>query len=270
VYTNQAKEFQAPAAHATEPADLGNDGGSVGYNTKNHRSWHPVMAPTGRTAALRNVTATSAWRTPWSNAVGTQTMYCSDCHGSNVTSGTSVIPDSGENGKPWGPHGSGNPFLLKGAWTNESTTSTAMCMKCHNPTSSSGFSGGGRGNLHQYHADKTGPIECTWCHVAVPHGWKNRSFLVNLNDVGEEAGQGAGTSREVAYNSSSGNYTQEPYYLQAKLKIRTFATSGSWSDTSCGSAGKTGANLIANSQGGTSNNSGNGKNWMTDTCQNPP
>ena len=25
-----------------------------------------------------------------------------------------------------------------------------------------------------------------WCHVAVPHGWKNKSLLVNLNDVGPE------------------------------------------------------------------------------------
>jgi hypothetical protein len=279
IFTNQAKEFQAPATHATEPADLGNDGGSVGYNAKNHRSWHPVMAPTGRTAALRGVTATSAWSKPWSNAVGTQTMYCTDCHGSNSTSGvrplnngTDVAPL--EDGAAWGPHGSANPFLLKGAWTKDVTATTALCLKCHNPTSSSGFSGGGRGNLHQYHNDKTGPIQCTWCHVAVPHGWKNRSFLVNLNDVGEEAGQGAGSSKEVAYNGSSGNYTKEPYYLEAKLKIKTFAASGSWSDTSCGSAGKSGTGLtnglIANSQGSTSNNTGSGKNWMTSTCQNPP
>ncbi|OGS92258.1 MAG: hypothetical protein A2Z95_01235 [Gallionellales bacterium GWA2_60_18] len=274
IYTNQAKEFQAPASHADEPLNLGNDGGSVGYNNGNHRSWHPVMAATGRTAAKRNVTATSAWRVPWSNAVGTQTMYCTDCHGSNVTSSTSVIPNSGENGSPWGPHGSANPFLLKGAWTNEVDDSNAFCMKCHNPTSSSGFSGGGKGNLHSYHDGKVTGLECSWCHVAVPHGWKNRSFLVNLNDVGEEAGQGAGSSKEVAINGNSGNYTQEPYYMQAKLKIASFATSGSWADTACGSAGKSGTGLttgiIANSQGGTGNTTGTGKNWMTNTCNPPP
>jgi hypothetical protein len=271
-YTDQAKEFQAPATHADEPLDLGNNGGSVGYNTKNHRSWHPVMRATGRTAAKRGVTATSAWNLPWSNAVGTQTMYCSDCHGSNVTSTSSVIPNTGN---AWGPHGSANPFILKGTWTNNSSnSSTPICLKCHNPTSSSGFTGGGKGNLHQYHIDRVGKIECTWCHVAVPHGWKNRSLLVNLNDVGEEAGQGAGSSKEVKIGGSSNYYTQPPYYLEAKNKISSFATSGSWADTACGSASKSGTGLttgaINSTDGGTSNTTGTGKNWMTSTCQSPP
>ena len=46
-----------------------------------------------------------------------------------------------------------------------------------------------RGNLHAFHTDKIERIRCNWCHVAVPHGWKNKALLVNLNDVGEEAGQ---------------------------------------------------------------------------------
>ena len=32
-----------------------------------------------------------AFRAPWGNAVGTQTMYCGDCHGSN-TADNSVVP----------------------------------------------------------------------------------------------------------------------------------------------------------------------------------
>ena len=273
MYTNQAKEFQAPAGHAggSNGKNLGTEAGNnySGSVNNNHRSWHPVMAPTGRTAALRSVNATNAWRTPWSNAVGTQTMYCTDCHGSNVTSGTSVIPNAGQ---PWGPHGSTNNFLLKGAWTNESNQTTAFCIKCHNPTSSSGFSGGGKGNLHAYHLDKVPGLECTWCHVAVPHGWKNRSFLVNLNDVGEEAGYAAGSSFEVSINNSSANYTREPYYLEAKLKIRTFAAPGSWAEGSCGSAQKAAGSRINASNGNSSNNTSpaSGKDWMKNTCNPPP
>lgn len=269
MYTNQAKEFQAPIGHAggSNGKNLGTEAGA-GYNNNNHRSWHPVMAPTGRTAALRSVTATSAWRTPWSNAVGTQTMYCTDCHGSNTT-GNTVIPDSG---KPWGPHGSTNNFLLKGGWTNESNQTTAFCIKCHTPTSSSGFSGGGRGNLHAYHQDKVPGLECSWCHVAVPHGWKNRSFLVNLNDVSQEAGYAAGSSLEVSINGNNDYYTREPYYLEAKLKILTFAQPGSWAEGSCGSAQKAAGSRINSTNGNSSNNTNpaSGKDWMRNTCNPPP
>ena len=58
---------------------------------------------------------------------------------------------------------------------------------------SSGFGGSRDANLHIYHADRIGEVRCSWCHVAVPHGWKNKALLVNLNDVGPEAGLPAGT-----------------------------------------------------------------------------
>jgi hypothetical protein len=278
-YTDQAKEFQAPDNHATESTsdtcpgvnciELGTEAGAIGYNLHNHRSWHPVMRSTGRTASKRSLTAATAWRAPFSNAVGTQTMYCTDCHGSNVTSATSVIPDSTDAttgaGKPWGPHGSTNPFILKGSWNKDSSTGTApLCLKCHSPTSSSAFGGSKDSNLHSFHRGLLGEIQCTWCHIAVPHGWKNKSLLVNLNDVGEEAGVGfaAGSSYEVAINGTNDFYTKPPYYLEAKNKIRSFARPGKWEEGNCG-AGQLGAPIIANSQGGTSNRGGSGKGWMT-------
>ena len=273
-YTDQAKEFQAPSSHAddSDVLSLGNDGGAVDANAngKNHRSWHPVMAATGRTATKRSITATSAFKLPWSNAVGTQTMYCSDCHGSSTAAGT-AIPNTGN---AWGPHGSGNPYILKGVWGAGMNTGTTnlLCLKCHNPTSSSGFSGGGRGNLHSYHIEKIGKINCVWCHVAVPHGWKNRSLLVNLNDVGEEAGHAVGSSKEVATSGNGSHYLKPPYYLYAKNKIASFGTSGSWSDTNCGSRNKTGTNLITSTDGASSSNStspATGKDWMTNTCSSP-
>lgn len=295
-YTDQAREFHGPTGHDTESntdtcpgsgcIELGDEAGAgTGYDRHNHRSWHPVMKPTGRTATLRALTATSAFRLPWSNAVGSQTMYCSDCHGSNVTSTSSVVPDgtlagtgtSTGTGSPWGPHGSAKPFILKGDWTQESSSSNGpLCTKCHNPTSSSGFCcGSGDGNLHSFHITRgTSPLECTWCHVAVPHGWKNKSLLVNLNDVGEEAGFAAGSSFEIAIEGNANNYTQGPYYLQAKLKIRSFARAGQWDEGNCGtsSTAKTTANglLKPNTQGSTANTTGSGKTWMTNMCTNPP
>ena len=267
-YTNQAKEFQAPASHKGE-LSTGDSGAATAYATNNHRAWHPVMDSTGRTGAIRgNGTDISArWRLPWSNAVGTQTMYCSDCHGSGVTSQTSVVPNGGENGSPWGPHGSGNNFILKGTWsstTGSGEQASGLCFKCHDYSSyatrsgnRTGFYNSDRGDLHSHHADKIGRMRCTWCHVAVPHGWKNKAFLVNLNDVGPEAGLPAGTQMR---NNTTAGYTNGPYYLNAMLKIRTFQRSGQWTDTSCGSAGAPG-------------NGQSGRDWMRDSsenCENPP
>jgi hypothetical protein len=290
MYTNQAKEFQAPASHAGEPLSLGSDAGSsdANFNGNNHRSWHPVTAATGRTTASRGMSAGNPWVTPWSNAVGTQTMYCTDCHGSAVTTSQSVIP---EGSNPWGPHGSSNNFILKGPWSSgmgatgrdSGETANLLCFKCHDSANyttrndtgrKSGFydSSSGKGNLHNYHIDRIQKLYCTWCHVAVPHGWKNKALLVNLNDVGEEAGQGVGSSKEVAINGNGSYYSKEPYYLYAKLKVSTFAASGSWSAGNCGSRGKSGTGLttgIINGSAGSGNTTGTGKNWMTSTCSSP-
>jgi hypothetical protein len=272
VYTNQAKEFQAPPTHQGEGTKA-NPGAGSNYATNNHRSWHPVIGATGRTGA--NATA---FRSPWGNAIGTQTMYCSDCHGEN-TSDTSVVPPGGENGTAWGPHGSANNFLLKGLWNNtvgannrgdNGPNANGLCFKCHNPNTyanrngagTTGFFGGGKGNLHAYHTDRIGRIRCNWCHVAVPHGFKNKALLANLNDVGPEAGRAG--NEEWRFNASTQAYNQEPYYLNAKLKVRTFATSGNWVDTNCGS------NNSASTFGTNGNNTQNGKDWMGSVCSNPP
>jgi hypothetical protein len=304
-FTNQAMEFQAPSNHRG-----GGDGSSTGaanaYAANNHRSWHPVIDSTGRgngTAVGDRGTVVGSLQAPWGgNAdVGTQTMYCSDCHGSSTAPDT-VVPDTG---RPGGPHGSTNPFILKGEWSagtgttarEAGFTANALCFKCHNPNNyadrngvggvsarTTGFYNSSKGNLHAYHTDKIEQLRCTWCHVAVPHGWKNKALLVNLNDVGPEAqcrdqdandlptalkctvGQPMPAGTQVR-NGPSGNgatsttvwrnrgYSNPPYYLGAMLKIRSFATSGNWTEANCGSAG-------------TSGNPGNGefgKTWMRDS-----
>lgn len=268
VYTNQAKEFQAPVFHKGEIATI-DSGAASAYSDgiqMNYRSWHPVMDNTGRTDIARGgITPASIFTLPWSNNVGNQTMYCSDCHGSNVTSTISVIPDPG---KSWGPHGSANNFILKGDWNGATGTGKAngLCFKCHDYSTYGGgggaqtgfFLGGEPAGLtridgHKLHFDKIGRMVCTWCHVAVPHGWKNKGLLVNLNDVGQEAGMPAGTQ---VRNNTTEAYTSGPYYLNAVLKIKNFKASGQWSANDCGSAGAPGNGVV-------------GKDWMGSTSATP-
>ncbi|MES1981648.1 MAG: hypothetical protein V4443_04135 [Pseudomonadota bacterium] len=287
MYTNIAREIYAPDTHKGELSTT-DSGAFTGFQTNNHRSWHPVMDSTGRTPAIRSLTATQAWVLPWSNAVGTQTMYCTDCHGSATTVAATVIPTGtsatataasppGTGGAPWGPHGSDNNFILKGVWdkftgTNGGSGSprsnqqnTDLCFKCHNynnyadpngSTGSSGFSGDSCGcmsdsnNLHVGHADRIGHMRCSWCHVAVVHGWKNKSFLVNLNDVGQEAGF-AGGGHEISDGNDSVGYVAGPYYNNAVLKILNFARSGNWSQNDCGSrsSGDSGRSWMTSNDG---------------------
>jgi hypothetical protein len=249
-------EFQAP---------IGDQGAQAG----NHRSWHPVIEATGRDAAVaRNMSATTdMFLAPWNGTnIGTQTMYCSDCHGSSTANGTAV--PTGDN--PWGPHGSNNVFILKGTWSSaNSNTESAICFRCHSydnyatdlfdgdgPQYASGFGGPVNVNLHHEHAKRVGGgtnLKCNWCHVAVPHGWKNKAFLVNLNDVGPEAGLPAGT--EVPINGNNATYNVGPYYMNAKLKVVTWRASGTWRPQDCGSA---------------SGSPSTGQDWMKDVCDPPP
>lgn len=268
-YTNQAKEFQAPPEHKGQVTTT-DSGAHSSYSTNNHRSWHPVMDVTGRTAAVRGgLTATNNWRTPWSNSLGAQTMYCTDCHGSG-TAGTTVIPTTTN---PWGPHGSANNFLLKGPWTTTtgSGNTNDLCFRCHLPGpyadadgSRTGFWIGSRGagrsknnDGHTVHRNKIGSMRCNWCHIAVPHGWKNKALLVNLLDVGPEAGQSAGTTVNVEANATA--YSNGPYYRNAKLKVRSFAVSGDWWVGDCG----------VTPYSGKSGEDGS-RQWMIDVCKTPP
>ena len=203
-------------------------------------------------------------------------MYCTDCHGSNTAVAT-VVP-TGNN--PWGPHGSTNNFILKGTWTSTTGTgqqANGLCFRCHdynlyatdnNLDANSGFCCDSKNNLHAEHVKRIGRnrIRCTWCHAAVPHGWKNKALLVNLNDVGVECdtftgevcrgGNGWGGTNGGC--SIDNGFSCGPYYQNAFLKVRNFKTSGNWLVNDCGSA--------TNPSGG----DGFGIKWMKDeTCPDP-
>ncbi len=258
-YTNQAMEFQAPFS----------DQGETNLTT-DHRSWHPVVDSTGRSAGNRSMSV-SAFLAPWDSNIGSQTMYCSDCHGS-TTAATTVVPTGGDTGAAWGPHGSAEDFILKGTWSDRTgggsreqsapDPNNGLCFKCHDMETyasrrgnnrDSGFSGDKGNNLHADHTDDIEAMRCSWCHVAVPHGWKNKALLVNLNEVGPEAGNAIPIEVDITSNGQS--YTQGPYYMNAKLKVRTWARSGDWDVSNCGSA---------------SGQRGSGRNWMENVCTSPP
>lgn len=262
-------------------------GNCVNYVTDNHRSWHPVLKETGRTPAVRNANADD-WHEPFNAAVGVQTMYCTDCHGSDTAQGTVVPRGLQPHGNVWGPHGSDNEFLLKGSWsdqTGQNTPTDGLCFKCHNynfygrefptgvinanQTQSSGFSRDPalgvasclyvpQVNLHTGHAQErqVANFRCSYCHVSIPHGWKNKNFLANLNDVGPEVG--LPTPGNQVRNNQTSRYYRGPYYNGAVLKVVQFRQSGEWVHNSCGSAGTPGNGLV-----GGNNNFGNIP-WMTD------
>ena len=330
-YLNTAMEFQAPATHHGAPASTTDSGAlSPTYSANNYRSWHPVMDITGRTIIARGNASPNLWRSPWNGsdtdgstaiprvtggAVGNQTMYCSDCHGSVNNIANGVVPDGNgsaptwtENGNSWGPHGSMASFLLKGP-SNTLTATTAasdtLCFRCHDAAQyadasgittnalNSGFGGTGNdlaygqpiSNLHQRHAYYTtqggvlhattsawpatanGTYRCTMCHTGTSHGWKNKAFLANLNDLGPELNKTSNTTNgggalggeiapgpvtlAVGANVPIGTqapgtmapvptgYTNGPYYQGALLRIAAtgFKASGTWTKADCATSG---------------------------------
>ncbi len=320
-YINDAMEFQAPASHKGAPANTTDSGAfSPSFSGNNYRSWHPVMDVTGRTVALRGNVSPNLWRTPWNGsdsdggstivtAVGNQTMYCSDCHGSYTNVSDGVVPVGGDDGNSWGPHGSTEYFLLKGPWKTDGVPVVAndtLCFRCHSyaqyadpsaspspPALPSGFGGVGKdlaygypiSNLHQRHAYYTtqggvphattsawpasanGTYRCTMCHTGTAHGWKNKAFLVNLNDLGLELNRvsggigGGALGGEIALGpvtlANGANvplgtqvppsmapvptgYSNGPYYRGALLRINAnsgFSASGNWKKTDCTTSG---------------------------------
>lgn len=225
---------------------------AVEFNPYN-KSAHPVVNTLNNQAGsyAKGLTAAQMY-SPWTN-VGAQTMYCSDCHGANDEPG----------GDPRGPHGSSNPFMLKGQntdWpinssTNEpftlgdlfSGTATGLfCLNCHPLYPGGGYNGfynnvhgnpnhydnttlnGGQGfdiNNNYYHG-----IPCVSCHLAVPHGGK-RSRLIGYekNDtvyIGDIA--------PYNYTNASNNYS---YLLIDGFKASTagpggYVQSNCWSTSS--------------------------------------
>ncbi len=189
------------------------------YNIAN-KSVHPVSVSLNNQtgATTPRALATAQMSTTWSGA-GTQTMYCSDCHGNDQPTSTTV---------PQGPHGSAYKFMLTGnakywplnatgtLWSlddirnNRNNWSTNLfCVNCH-PI----YSGGTwRNNVHSRNQHQGVGVKCVACHVTVPHGSKRSRLIGYRTDISPYNYNGTGQYEKLVisgFRKASGpnNYSR--------------------------------------------------------------
>lgn len=144
----------------------------------NNASGHPVvtsnnnMGGSGIPKALAAGQMSALWA-----MTGTQTMYCSDCHGA----------DNEEINGAKGPHGSTVKYMLKGAGKYWPTKSDGITLWQLNPTDAQdtnlfcknchpiNISGNWANNVHAGGPHQNQP--CVACHVVIPHGYRNGRLI---------------------------------------------------------------------------------------------
>ena len=168
-----------------------------------NRSAHPVVSALGdQSGSLPPMRLDQSQLTAEWNATGTQTMYCSDCHGSDEVTSQAT---------PQGPHGSTSKYMLTGkgqfwptdrdgslwsladikngaAWQND-----LFCANCHPMMSAGTFVNAAHNGIdHQ-----TAAVKCITCHVAVPHGAKRSRLIGYASDVAPYNYNGAGFNERL-------------------------------------------------------------------------
>jgi len=175
------------------------------FNT-NNRSAHPVVAGTN---SYSGAMTSSQMSSPWTTSLGTQTMYCSDCHGANDEHSTGAK----------GPHGSSTAFMLKDAtngsnvyWPasssgtlfslndvrdNQNNWSTQLfCVNCHPLRVGGNWVNDNEAHKEherrEYEPDGNTreDVYCVACHSAIPHG----SRISKLIAYGYNGGYGVDTA----------------------------------------------------------------------------
>ena len=127
------------------------------FSPKN-KSGHPVVTGLNNypNSTGNKPLVTSELKAPWNVNVGSQTMLCSDCHDATTTNYVASATQ--------GPHGSANPFMLRGPnatlWPTPTSFTASWCANCHNDTSHS----------MDGHANHHSAGGCYRCHVVIPHG----------------------------------------------------------------------------------------------------
>lgn len=207
-----------------------------------NKSAHPVQVTLNNQIgsyaprSLTNSQNGARMRSPWTN-IGTQTMWCSDCHGNDATS-------------PVGPHGSNKKFMLKAStarpnayyWPRNNTngllwtlsdikynqnnwSSDLFCVNCHVLYSGSKFLNNVHDDSHHSNnnrwpqidkypngsnipeTDKYIGVPCVMCHVTVPHGYKRSRLIVYGRPAGDTQSphqykNTVTTGRDKAFSSS--------------------------------------------------------------------
>jgi hypothetical protein len=168
------------------PAPSGGPGTDLAaeFNPSNP-SYHPVVgAPHLRASPSRLLS-------PWNATTATTRMYCSDCHGNNEATSSTVAA---------GPHGSSNPYMLRfssATWNTSAPTlssTSGFCLNCHNPSAIRS-----EANLAHSPGDHAS-FPCQYCHSATPHG-SFRPGLIAL--AGDPAPYNLGAARVVRFQVAS-------------------------------------------------------------------
>lgn len=197
-----------------------------------NKSAHPVMVTlnnqTGSYADKALTTDPAQVSAPWTN-VGSQTMYCCDCHGA----------DNETSGGAKGPHGSARKYMLKGTgqywptkpdgtlWqlnTTDAGNPDLFCKNCHpiyNPST-----GLWNNAVHSHYCHTYGNFKpsggvwmyyapCVTCHSAIPHGNKRSRLIVYRSEPPPYTYQSGGVNYAAVTgfkkSSIANNYYAEGY-----------------------------------------------------------
>ncbi|MBI4849733.1 MAG: hypothetical protein HY808_14380 [Nitrospirae bacterium] len=158
----------------------------------NNKSAHPVAVTLNNQTGSGTPKALTAGQmsSPWTS-VGTQTMYCSDCHGADNESSAAKGPHGStrkfmlnRTRQYWPASAAGALFSLKDINDNTNNWSTELfCVNCHPMITGTTW----KNDVHKDHDNRTlGPdneMSCVYCHVAVPHGSKRSRLIGYVSDV---------------------------------------------------------------------------------------
>lgn len=189
------------------------------YNVNNYAAHSVVVGLNNQTGSYTPKTLVANQMTTAWNSVGTQTMYCTDCHGNDQTTSASV---------PQGPHGSYYKYMLAGTakyWPQNATgglwslndvrnnrnswQTNLFCVNCHPLYTGGTF----KNNVHAKSNHQGSSVKCITCHVVVPHGSKRSRLIGYASEPSPYNYLGAGAYDKlivVGFRKASGpnNYSE--------------------------------------------------------------
>ncbi len=171
----------------------------------NNRGAHPIR--TGLNSQTGSVApkalAAAQMSAPWTT-LGTQTMYCSDCHGADTV------------GEPQGPHGSTIQYMRKGTgkyWPRDAAAALytlgalnatdahlagLFCRNCHPLRAAAANTW--YNEVHQQHSDSGmvgAVVPCVACHIVVPHGSRRGRLIGYATEGAPYNNNGAGALEKL-------------------------------------------------------------------------
>ncbi len=187
------------------------------FNPDN-KSTHPVQLASSSPLTANQMTV--AW-----NAVGSQTMYCSDCHGNDIA--TSMTTPQGPHGsdarfmltgnaKLWPQNGSGELWSLNDIKTQPDWQSKLFCANCHSMYDGLDF----KNNVHNSANHQGSDVKCVTCHVTVPHGAQRSRLIGYESDVKPYNYLGSGTYEKLVITGFQKALTPTSY-VKASCSMNT-------------------------------------------------